>query len=147
MSRYASWLRWPLLPPLSLGAAYLAAAVIAFVDSAGGVVAYAAAFVTGVVFLWAALLTAHAVAPSHKRIAVTVLGLFILGDMAFVHLVMPRDFFQTVGSEGGMSWLLGLLRADHYDQLPNGGAVLVVGVALGLATALWKLRDATKRSA
>lgn len=139
MRRYANWLRWPLLPPLSLAAAYLAASAVALADSAGGLMVYAAAFASGVGYVWAALLVAHAVAPFHKRLATTVLGLFVLGDMAVVHLIMPPDLFDAMASEKGINVLLGLLRMDHYGDVPNGGALLVAGVAVGLAAAVWKL--------
>ena len=153
ITRIPKWLRWILFLPVSLAAGFLAAGLIGLVsggaDASGGAPAYAAAFLSGVVYVWAALYTARALAPSPKGIAASVLGLLILGDMAFVHLVLPSSLLQTAATppptEGGLGVLLRLLRADDYTGIPNGGALKVGGVLTGLALLWWKHSSAKKR--
>ncbi|MHC4611481.1 MAG: hypothetical protein ACYS7M_14160 [Planctomycetota bacterium] len=155
ITRIPKWLRWILFVPVSLAAGFLVAGAIGLVspggaNAPGGALAYAAAFLSGVGYVWAAVYTAHAVAPSHKAIAAAVLGVLILGDMAFVHLVLPSDVFQTAGSsppaEGGLGVLLRLLRADDYSGLPNGGLLKVGGVLTGLVLVWWNLSEAQRRA-
>jgi hypothetical protein len=155
ITRIPIWLRWIFFVPVSLAAGFLVAGLIGLVASGGmdaprGLAAYAAAFLSGVGYVSAALYTAHAVAPSYKGIAATVLGLLILGDMAFVHLVLPSTLLQTAAppppAEGGLGVLLLLLRADEFSGIPNGGLLKVGGVATGLVLAWWKHFSAKKRA-
>jgi hypothetical protein len=149
------WLRWILFVPVSLAAGFLVAGLISLVaaggvDAPGGSLAYVAAFLSGMGYVLAAVYTAHTVVPSRKGIAATVLGFLILGDMAFIHLVMPSDLFQTAAtplpSDGGFGVLLHLLRADDYSGIPNGGVLKVGGVLAGLALAWWRHSSAERRA-
>lgn len=155
ITQIPKWLRWILLVPVSLAAGFVLAGLIGLVaaggvDAPSGALAYAAAFLSGIGYIWAALYTAYAVAPSHKGIAAAVLGLLILGDMVFVHLVLPTDLLQTAATppsaEAGLGILLRLLRADDYSGIPNGGVLKVGGVLTGLALAWWKHSSVKKRA-
>ena len=147
IERISTWLRWILLVPVSLGAGFVVAGLIALLPggagASSGAFAYAAAFFSGLVYVWAAVYTAHTVAPSRKRIVATVLGLLILGDLIFVLFLLPTDFFAPAEvaprGEGGLGVLLGLLRAEDFSGLPNGGVVKIAGVLAGLGLA-WRMR-------
>ena len=145
IDRLTDWLRWVLLVPGSIGTAFLVASLISFV--ARGVFTYPAAFLSGCAYVFAALYTASRVAPSHRRIVIAVLGVLILGDLTFVHLVLPPDMINAASTDGGLSVLLGLLRADDFRDLRHGGAVKIVGALAGLVLA-WRITSgATKRGA
>ena len=145
LDRLPDWLRWVLLVPSSIGTAFLAASLISFV--ARGVFTYPAAFLSGCVYVFAALYTASRVAPSHGRIVIAVLGLLVLGDLTFVHLVMAPDILDAASTDRGLSVLLDLLRADDFRDLRHGGAVKIVGALAGLVLA-WRITSrATKRGA
>ena len=133
-------LRWILFLPGSLAAGCLVAGLIRLISASGagassGPTAYAAAFLSGLVYVWAALHVAHWVAPSHKRIAVLVLGLLILADLGLIHLVLQADLMlQAAVSEDGetpIAVVCGFLRADDYSGLQKGGLVKYAGVLLG----------------
>ena len=147
IARIPQWLRWILLLPVSLAAGFLVAGLIGLgtageVNASGGAVAYAAAFLSGLGYVLAALYTAYAVAPSHKGVVTTVLGILVFGDLSVVYLVLPSDLLQTPATppaaEGVFGMILSLLRADDYSALRNGGVVKLAGALTGLALAWWK---------
>ena len=140
IARIPNRLRWVLFVPLSLGAAYLVGGLIYLLPAgdAGASrepIAYAAAFLSGLAYVWAALHIAHTVAPSHKRIVVTVLGILILGDLSVVHLILHTNLIQQAAvpraGESGLGLISGLLRADDYSGLANGGLVKIGGALTG----------------
>ncbi len=140
IARIPNGLRWALFIPASLGAGFLVGGLIHLLlagdaGTSGGPVAYAAAFLSGLAYVWAALHIAHTVAPSHKKIVVTVLGILILGDLSFVHFIMQTNLIQQAAApeagDSGLSLIFGLLRADDYRGLPNGGLVKLGGVLTG----------------
>ncbi len=151
IARIPNGLRWALFLPASIGAGFLVAGLIhlPFADDAGASrvpAAYAAAFLSGLAYVWAALHVAHAVAPSHQRIVVTVLGILILGDMSVVHLILNTNLIQQIAvpesGDSGLSLILGALRTDDYSGLPNGGFVKLGGILAGCYIAWWKyVRD------
>ncbi len=150
IARIPKWLRWILFLPVSLAAGFLVAGLIHLVaageaNASGGALAYAAAFLSGLGYVWVALYTAHTVAPAHKGVVATVLGILILGDLSVVHLVLPSDLIQTA-AEGDLGVILRLLRADDYSGLQNGGVVKVAGALTGLALAWWKHPSVEKRA-
>ena len=122
IARIPNKLRWAFFVPVSLGAGFLVGGLIHLLlaGDAGALrepIAYAAAFLSGLAYVWAALHIAHTVAPSHKRIVVTVLGILILGDLSFVHLVLhtnliPQDVVPQAG-DSGLDLIFGALRADE----------------------------------
>ena len=147
LSRLPNWLRWIIVVPLSLGVGFVTAGLVAFVaggkaDPSSGLPAYSAVFVSGLVYIWAALMAAYTLAPSRKRMVAAVLGFLILGDLSFVHLVLRGDVFEatTVAQlEEGLELILGLLRADDFSELQRGGITRVVGALVGLFCAGWNV--------
>ncbi len=143
------WLRWTVLFPVSVIAGFLAAGVLGSLYPAGaggssGALVYSSAFLSGLVYAWVALCTAHVVAPAHKGIVVAVLGFFILGDLSLVHLVQtdslsPLTASEVRESEFGVIWRL--LRADDTAGLPNGTLVKAAGALVGLGLT-WLTRGA-----
>ena len=94
----------------------------------------------------AALVGRPEVAPSHKRIVVTVLGILLLGDLSFVHLILHTNLIPQAAAppagDSGLDLIFGLLRADDYSGLPNGSLVKMGGVLTGCYVAWWKyVRD------
>ena len=134
-ARIPNWLRWLVLLPVSLGAGFLAAGLIHLLAIGPAVLSYAAAFLSGVAYVWAALYTAHSVAPTHKRVAVTVLGILILGDLSFLHLVIPTDLLQRTSD---LEVIYVFLRVDDYAGLEHGGVVKIAGAVTGALLAWWK---------
>ena len=148
-ARISRLLRWIFFLPVSLGAGFLVGGLIHLLaggeaGASSGAVAYASAFLSGLAYVLAALRVAHTVAPSHKRIVVTVLGILILGDLGFVHLILQTDLIQqdamARSGEGGLGVLLGLLRADDYSRLRYGGLVKIGGAVIGCYIALTGVR-------
>ncbi len=143
------WLRWAVLFPVSVVAGFLAASVLGSLYSAGaggssGVLVYTSAFLSGLVYAWAALCAAHVIAPAHKGIVVAVLGFFILGDLSLVHLIQTDSLPQLTASQAreseiGVIWRL--LRADDYAGLANGTLVKIAGALVGLGLT-WLTRGA-----
>lgn len=105
---------------------------------------YIAAFVSGLTYVCAVLYVAYTVVPRYKPIVASVLGIFLLGDLAFVHLVFQPDLFQEATSSGpgagGLGVLLNVLRADDYRSLEYGGVVKLAGALTGLFFAWHILR-------
>ncbi len=140
IARIPNKLRWALFAPLSLGAGFLVGGLIHLLlagdaSVSRGPIAYAAAFLSGLAYVWAALHIAHTVAPSHKRIVVTVLGILLLGDLSFVHLILHTNLIPQAAAppagDSGLDLIFGLLRADDYSGLPNGSLVKMGGVLTG----------------
>ena len=138
IARIPNVLRWILLLPASLGAGFLVGGVIRLLPAgesgASIVVAYAAAFLSGLAYVWFALYVAHTVAPAHKPVVVTVLGILILGDLSFVHLILPELIQQAAvppAAESDLALLLGVLRAGDYGGLSHAGLVKIGGVLTG----------------
>lgn len=149
IERVPSWLRWLLFLPASLGTGFLVAGVVAFLHTtvtgaSSGSVGYIAAFVSGLTYVCAVLYVAYTVVPRYKPIVASVLGIFLLGDLAFVHLVFQPDLFQEATSSGpgagGLGVLLNVLRADDYRSLEYGGVVKLAGALTGLFFAWHILR-------
>ena len=148
-------LRWLLFLPAALGAGFLVGGLIRLLtpgeaDASSGAIAYAAAFLSGLGYVWAALYIAHTVAPTHKRVVVTVLGILILGDLSVAHLILQTGLIPQAAvaeaEEGGLGVLLSLLRADEYGSLQQGGVVKIAGVLMGCGIAWWLYVRDPKRS-
>ncbi len=138
-------LRWMLLVPLSIAAAFLVTRLVHLVSgSSGGALAYAAAFLSGLVYVGAALGVAQAVAPSHKKIVITLLGFFILGDLAMAHFVLPPSLIQEM-EESPIGVILVALGVGDYENLRGGGLAKIAGaLAGGLLT--WRMVGWGERS-
>ncbi len=143
IARIPSGLRWILFLPVSLGAAFLVGGLMRLLASGqtGAPMAYSAAFLSGLAYVWAALYVAHTVAPSHKRIVVAVLGILLLGDLSVAHLILQTDLTPQLAApqaeEGPLGVILGVLRAEDYSGLQNGGFVKVTGALSGCCIAWW----------
>ena len=147
ISRLQNSVRWVAAAPLSLGVGFLVAGLIVFItggrsEATSGILAYSAAIVSGLVYVWAALLTAYWLAPSHKKIVTAVLSLLILGDLSFVHLVLHGDRLDpatVLQLEEGLGVILVLLRVDDFHRLQFGGVAKIGGALAGLVCAGWSL--------
>ena len=137
-ARSLYWLRWPLILPASVIGGFLAGSVIYYInlsivsssEHTWAPIAYAGAFLSGLAHVWVALLVVYAVAPSHKKLVVAVLAVFFIGDLSFVHLVLPgmvEDSFALSSGDTVMNAILSALRADDFDTLKYGGYVKVAG--------------------
>lgn len=116
--------RWLALVPASLGAAFLTGLVFDVFNPNR-----VAAVLSGMVYVAAALTVASAVAPSHRRIAIVVLGTFVLGDLVVAHLVLPD--LTNGASPDGLAALRWVLRIDQYADVAGGGIARVVGAGFG----------------
>ncbi len=141
IERIPSLLRWVFFVPASLAAGFLAVGLINLLPTrdagaAGGPIAYAAAFLSGLAYVWAALHITHLVAPSHKRIVIAVLGFFIFGDLSLVHLILPSILNLQAGvpeaADDSFRLIFSILGANDYSGLPGGGFVKIGGVVAGL---------------
>ena len=141
-TRGRPWIRWLAVVPVSLGAGFALSAAPStllawvppsLVGSAGPLAA-----LTGAAYVLGTCTAAWLVAPKLRRAMASLLGLFVIGDLAFVHLVAP-DLFTTPGAPAAdpMAPLLGLLRVADVASVPNGGLWRVAGAgAMGMVLVL-----------
>ena len=133
-SRMPNWLRWILLFPVSILAGYFTGGLVHFIatffqSENPGAISYVAAFLAGLGYIWAALHLAHTLAPSHKRIAVVILGFLILGDLCVI---------QLIGSEVvDLDFIRFILRLNDFDGLTNADLLKFAGAVVGGFLCWW----------
>lgn len=147
--RFLNWLRWPLLPPVVLAVGYLTGGLIhliylAVAGSNEGLqttIGYPAAFLSGLIHVWATLFFVYMIAPAYKKMVVVVIGVFLMGDLAFVHLVLPElmaDSSAFSVEESGIGIILSALRVGDYDALIYGGFTKLAGALAACYFVWWR---------
>ena len=142
-------IRWLLLFPISIIVTYLAGWLIHTVTNSGGEgwpsnsFSYVGAALAGLAYMGIALVVAYAIAPSFKKTICLVFGIFILGDMIAVHLILHANLLgeNFDVNENDLSMLFALLRATDFENLAYGSLGKIGGAAMAGVGAVWALRS------
>ena len=137
-----NFLRWLLFVPTALLGGFLIGGLIQALflalggDSweSGSALAHIFPFLSGLAYSLVVLFIVSVIAPSHKGLVLLVLSVFLIGDLAFAHFILPGLIDISPGtsaSDDGIGLILNALRANDYANLRYGSVAKIAGALTG----------------